>query len=208
MLLLGSVAAFTRTERLKLAPAPVAKPHYDRHFSPVCGCKRATSHLAFELRRAERIDVSVVDADGDHVATLAQGLDAPAGRVTLEWDGRRDDGQVAPDGLYRLKVRLEADRRSILVPKPIHVDTTPPVARLLGVRSGPGLDVRYSSDETARALLLVDGKVVLRGKPRRQGTSRLRWAGPLQPGTHEATVALVDLAGNRSEPTRPVSVGH
>ena len=205
-LLVGSVAAFTRTEKLKLAPAPVVKPEFDRHFSPGCNCRHATSHLSFLLRHRERIDVSVVNADGGHVATLAQGQDAPAGRVGFDWDGRGEDGRVVPDGVYRLKVRLERDRRTILIPSTIHVDTTSPKARVLGVQSGPGLDVRYTSSETARALLVLDGKVVARGAKRRPGKARLVWDGPLPPGSPEVTVVLVDPAGNRSEPTQPVSV--
>ena len=207
MLLIGSVAAFTRTEKLKLAAAPVVKPQFDRHISPVCGCRTSTAGLSFLLRRAERIDVSVVDADGGHVVTLVQGKDEPAGRVSLDWNGRGADGQVVPDGVYRLKVRLERDRRTILIPMTIHVDTTAPHGRILSVQSGAGLDVRYTSSETARALLLLDGKVALRGKQRRPGTARLHWEGPLPPGSHAITIVLVDQAGNRSQPTQPVAVG-
>jgi hypothetical protein len=73
--------------------------------------------------------------------------------------------------------------------------------------TGPGLAVRYTSDETARPLLKLDGKVVLRGKRHRPGNVRLRWDRPLPPGNHEVTLVLADQAGNRSEPTQPVSVG-
>jgi hypothetical protein len=207
VLLIGSVAAFTRTERLKLAPAPVAKPKFDRHFSPGCGCRHATSRLSFLLRHADRIGVSVVDADGGQVVTLTQGRNVPAGRFSLEWNGRGESGQVVPDGAYRLKVRLEHARRTILIPKTIRVDTSPPEARVLSVQSGPGLDVAYSSNETARALLLLDGKVVLRGERRRPGKARLQWPGPLPPGSHQVTLVLVDQAGNRSQRTQPVVVG-
>ena len=71
-LLVGSAAAFTRTERLKLAQSPVAKPKFERHLSPACGCSHATASLSLLLRRPERLDVSVIDSDGGHVATLAE----------------------------------------------------------------------------------------------------------------------------------------
>jgi FlgD Ig-like domain len=207
VLLAGSAAAFTRTEKLKLEPAPVAKPQFDRHLSPTCDCARATAQLTFLLGRPERLDVSVVDSDGAHVVTLAQARDLPAGRASFDWNGRDADGQVVADGTYRLKVYLEHDRRTILIPSTIHVDTVPPEARVLDVESGPGLDVRYRSNEAAKALVVVDDKVVFRSRRRRPGNTRLEWPGPLAPGSHEVTLVLVDQAGNRSQPTQPVVVG-
>src|SRR4029078_7458239 len=79
-LLVGSAAAFTRTERLKLAASPVAKPLFERPLPPPCGCTHATSTLSLLLRRPERLDVSVVDSDGGHVATLADAQEAKGGR--------------------------------------------------------------------------------------------------------------------------------
>jgi hypothetical protein len=210
VLLVGSAAAFAWTEKLKLEPARVSKPQFDRHFSPTCDCRRATSHLSFVLERGQRIDVSVVDVDGHHVATLAARREEPAGRVRFEWDGRTEDGQVVPDGIYRLKVRLQSERRTILIPSTIHVDTSAPELRDVGVenaQTGSGLVVRYASDETARPLLKLDGKVVFRGERRRPGNARLRWLGPLPPGSHEVTLVLVDQAGNPSQPSQPVTVG-
>jgi hypothetical protein len=210
VLLVGSAAAFAWTEKLKLEPAPVSKPEFDRHLSPSCGCRRATSHLSLLLRHSQDLDASVVDAEGNHVRTLVEGQHAPAGRVRLRWDGRGDNGQLVPDGIYRLRLRLHGDRRTILIPSAIHVDTKAPQGHVLGVQqtqSGPGLLVRYSSDETARALLLLDGEVVARGERHQAGDTRLRWSGPLPAGSHEVTLVLVDLAGNRSQPTQPVTVG-
>ncbi|HEY7004381.1 MAG TPA: FlgD immunoglobulin-like domain containing protein [Gaiellaceae bacterium] len=210
VLLVGSAAAFAWTEKLKLEPARVSKPQFDRHFSPTCNCHRATSSLSFVLERGQRIDVSVVDVDGDHVATLASGQAEPAGRVRLAWDGRTDDGLIAPDGIYRLKVRLQAERRTILIPSTIHVDTSAPELRdvvVEGAQTGSGLVIRYASDETARPLLKLDGKIVFRGERRHPGNARLRWEGPLPPGSHEAVLVLVDQAGNRSQPSQPVTVG-
>ena len=204
-LLIGSVAAFTRTEKLKLEPAPISNPRFDRHFSPTCGCRRATAHLRFRLHGSERVDVSIVDADDNHVATLASRRELAAGPASFEWNGRGDDGRVAPDGTYRLKIRLEHDRRTILLPTTIRLDTVAPEARILSVQGGPGLDVRYSSNETGRAILLLDGKPVFR-RHHRAGSEELRWPGPLPPGNHQVTLVVVDQAGNRSQPTMPVEV--
>jgi len=208
VLLIGSAAAFARTERLKLAPSPIAKPKFERHVSPGCGCKHTTAQLSFLLRRPEQLDVSVVDSDGDHVATLAEAQELAAGRVSFKWDGRDDDGQLVPDGLYRLKVRLRHDRRTILLPKAIFVDTTPPDVRVLAeVSTAKGLVVRYRANEAVRAFLLLDGKKVARGSHKSAGSGRLEWtqAGTLPQPTTGLTVVAVDRAGNRSEPV-PVVV--
>ena len=98
------------------------------------------------------------------------------------------------------------DRRTILIPTTIQVDTVAPHVRVLSVQSGPGLDVRLSSNESARAILLLDGKTVFRGRRRAAGTQTLHWLGPLPAGSHEVTVVVVDQAGNRSQPTQPVAV--
>jgi hypothetical protein len=194
-LLVGSAAAFTRTERLKLAPSPVAKPKFERHLSPTCDCPHATSSLSVLLRRPERLDVSVVDSDGDHVATLLDAEDVRAGRIVIAWDGRDDSGQVAPDGLYRLKVRLVHDRRTILIPKTVLVDTAPPRVRIVeAVSEVDGVQVRYRANEPAKAILLLDGKKVARGS-----RGQVTWQPPGAPPTAGLTLVAVDRAGNRSE---------
>jgi hypothetical protein len=195
-LLVGSAAAFTRSERLKLAASPLGKPKFERHLSPTCDCRHATASLSFLLRRPERLDVSVVDSDGGHVATLADGEDFEAGTVSFEWDGKDDGGQVVPDGLYRLKVRLERDRRTILIPKTILVDTAAPQVRILDAVSGvDGVQVRYRTNETARAILVLDGKKVARGSK-----GQVSWQPQSTPPTEGLTLVAVDRAGNRAEP--------
>lgn len=199
-LLVGSAAAFTRSERLKLEPSPVAKPKFDRRLSPSCGCPHDSAELTLLLRGPERLGVSVVDSDGDHVATLAESQDFPAGRASFDWDGRADDGSVVPDGRYRLKVRLENDRRNILIPKTILVDTEPPTLRVVeAVTTDEGLLVRYKTDENARVVLLSDGKRVARSEWK-GGSGRVTWPDAGTQPTGALTVIAVDRSGNRSEP--------
>jgi FlgD Ig-like domain len=200
-LLVGSAVAFTRAERLKLARSPVAKPKFERHLSPACDCPHAMASLSLLLRRPERLDVSVVDADGGHVATLIDGQDARAGRNAFVWDGKDESGEVVPDGLYRLKVRLERDRRTILIPNAILVDTSVPRVRILETVSGvDGVQVHYRVSETARTVLLLNGKKVARGS-----RGRVTWQPTGAPPTTGLTLVAVDRAGNRSEPV-PVTV--
>lgn len=216
-LLLGSAAAFTWTEKLKLERSPIGAPRFDRRFSPVCGCHRATARVSFLLRRSDRLDVVVVDEDEEVVTTLAEGLDRRPGRIELEWNGRDGEGRVVADGAYRVQVRLDRARRTILMPAEVHVDTKSPVVRLLGVSamsfslSGDGIEFRYTVNEPGRPILLVRNKAALRGRARKAGRASLTWKGErrsrtIKPGLYRVALAVVDRAGNRSAPTEAVTV--
>lgn len=205
-LLVGSAAAFTRSERLKLSASPLGKPEFGRHLSPTCGCSRAASKLSFLLRRPERLDVSVVDSDGGHVATLADAQESEAGTVSFVWDGRDDEGQVVPDGRYRLKVRLERDRRTILIPKTIVVDTAPPQVRIVeAVTTEAGVLVRYRTNEGVRVRLLLDDEKIAGDSSLTPGVGRVTWEPVGKPPASGVTLVAVDRSGNRTEPL-PVSI--
>jgi hypothetical protein len=220
-LLVGSAAAFTRTERLKLRPGPIGKPRYLRHFSPACDCPRAKARFSFLLRHADVLDVYVVNSDGHGVAKLASGLDRHAGRVELKWDGKESSDGLAPDGEYRLRIHLRHARRSILVPTTTQLDTVRPRVRVLPLAQttiSPGaagsagtLAIRVRSSEPGRAFLLVDGKPALRRVPLKARRATIQWDGtrhgkPVAPGAHDLTLVVVDRAGNRAAPTGPLSV--
>ena len=66
--------------------------------------------VAFTLAEAGRVDVLIVDRDGFPVRQLAQKRSLPAGKVTLEWDGRDRSGQVVADEAWSLKI--DADTAS------------------------------------------------------------------------------------------------
>ena len=62
------------------------------------------------------------------------------------------------------------------------------------------MQVRDRTNETARAILVLDGKKVARGE---QGTGE--WQPPGTPPTEGLTLVAVDRAGNRAEPV-PVTL--
>ena len=214
-LIAGAVAAFTYTEALKLETKPVGTARFDRWLSPVCDCPRETARLRFRLREPKRLDVTVVDADGERVRVLESGARHPAGRVRLSWDGRDDAGQVVPDGAYRVRVRLRDERRTIAIPVDVNVDTRAPRARLLDVsilvEFAGELEVRYRSNEPARPILSVDGTEVVRGELHGAGRTTLVWPAvvdgmPLAAGIHTISLAVEDRAGNVSAPSAPVTI--
>lgn len=215
-LLVGSVAAFTYTQKLKLERSPVATAHFERWVSPECDCPRATAGLSFLLRERERIDVTIVDRDGNFVKTLLAGSEEGPGRVRTKWDGRDEAGRIVPDGEYRVRVRMHDARRTIVIPVDVQVDTVPPRARLLGVSSttlapGETIELRYATNEFGRSFVLVDGKIAARGSRKTPGRRTVVWRGrmqrePLPPGIYAVSLIVQDRAGNRSEPTASANV--
>ena len=219
-LLVATAAAFAVTERLKLERSPITGTRVDRLFSPVCECARDAAVISFVLRQRNQVTVDVLDSDGDAVRILVRERDEARGRVSYTWDGRDEAGRIVPEGRYRPRVRIEEHGRTIVLPNPIRVDTTPPRIRFVDVFPrvfSPDDDGRndrvtatYEVDEIARPMLLVDDRRRLLGRfsPR---SGRLTWFGqvngrPVRPGTYELRLRSFDRAGNRSRRTRAVPV--
>ena len=223
LLLLGATAAaFAVAERLKLERAPLTAPRFTRLIGPTCNCESAQATLGIRLRKPERLDVSIVDLQGEHVRTLATDAPRKRGPVQFQWDGRDDAGAVVGDGRYRVRFHLDRTDRTITVPTPIRVDTTAPRLTLISAKprtivTGSGdrderVLIVYRTNERAYPLLLVGSEVALHGKSRRAGRAEARWRGRLggsflDPGDYRADLFAVDPAGNRSKPVSvPVRV--
>ena len=221
VLLAATAAAFGVAERLKLGRSPVTAPRFDRSLAPTCGCESARARLSLTLRRPDTVDASIVDAAGKHVRLLVERSARRRGRTTFVWDGRDDRGQVAPDGLYRLRIALERSDRTIVVPTPIRVDGKPPRIALVSAAprtfspDGDGRADRvlftYRASEGSYPVVRVGGRIVVRGKLRPAGPGRVRWRGRIEgrfaaPGVYRTSLEAVDAAGNRSEPTPAVSL--
>ena len=219
-LLVATATAFAVTERLKLEKSPVTGTKVDKIFSPVCECSHDVAVVSFRLRKPETVTVDILNSHGDSVATLVRDQREQDGRVSYTWDGHNDLGLVVPEGRYRPRVRLRAHGRTIVLPNPIRVDTTPPTIRLVRLFPevlSPGIDGRhdrltalYQSNERARALMLVDGKQRVLARFRAT-KGRLRWFGlvdghAVPPGTYAVRLRALDQAGNRSASTRPMKV--
>ena len=70
---------------------------------------RARTTLSFDLPRAERVTLRILDVAGRSVRTLAAGEPMVAGPHDRAWDGRDDAGAILPAGVYL--VRLQAGER-------------------------------------------------------------------------------------------------
>jgi FlgD Ig-like domain len=213
VLLAGIAAAFVVTEDLKLQPDPIARPKLAKTFSPVCKCEKATARIAFRLRAADSLTLTIVDDEGQVVRTLLREASFEPGDHAFGWDGRDEDGKILPEGRYRARVELRKLGRLIEFPQRIRLDTTPPRPRVVGVSRrlispdddgrGDAITIRYRVDEPSYVILLVNGRRQIRSKP---GKQAIRWAPRrLRPGLEELRLVAVDLAGNR-RPGKPFFV--
>lgn len=208
VLLGATAAAFVVTERLKLEPSPITQVFVTKVFSPTCECETDLGVIAFRLRRAERLTLSIADRGRHTVRTLVGPVARRRGPFSATWDGRDEDGAVVPDGVYRPLVHLR--HRTILMPNRIRIDTTPPRVRLRSVaprvlEPGKRLRVRYLLDEPARVYVFLDGKRVVLGRSTRPRW-KVEWHARGRPGVYRVTTAARDVAGNLSDATHPVVV--
>lgn len=220
-LLVATGLAFAITERLKLTPSPIlgtSVPY--KFFSPVCECDTDVAIIRFRLRKRDTIDVEILDRSGVVVRTLARRQPKDRGSVEIIWNGRDESGAVAPEGVYRPRVRLHKQRRTITLPNPITLDLTRPRFVAAAVRPlvfSPDGDARnelvkarYRLSERAQVSLIVDGRrQVLKRGTRERGV--VQWFGLIdgvrvEPGRYRVQLGARDLAGNIARWTPPAVV--
>jgi FlgD Ig-like domain len=170
VLVAATIAAFFLTQHLKVTtpllagtPRPVPGVIDPLHGVPCMqGRNSGSTTISFYLlHRADTVDVFVVSDDtGEIVRTVAtdrhmrKGVRNPDG--VFHWDGREDNGQVAPDGAYYFRVALIHQNRTIdLSSTPVKVKTVPPhpvVTRvtpsLIPGAHGTNVSIHYSGNES------------------------------------------------------------
>jgi hypothetical protein len=217
-LLAATAAAFVVTEGAKLEKSPIAGTRVDPVFSPESAVpEKRNAHIEFRLRTRERLAVWIQDSEGRRIAQLLSNRNAPRGaKFDLVWNGFSPSGVIFPDGVYKPVVKLERSHRTLVLPNPIELDTTPPV---ITVRKIPHAIISPDGDghndvfretyrvrEPAHGILSVRGQRVeftLGQKP----TGELVWNGklgkpskPVRPGMYVLRASAQDRAGNVSTP--------
>ncbi|HVS29225.1 MAG TPA: N,N-dimethylformamidase beta subunit family domain-containing protein [Solirubrobacteraceae bacterium] len=169
VLVVATLAAFFVAQRLKQEPSVISVTVLgSRSFSPV-GHGARSARLAIRLKHSDDITVEIVRARTDEpVRRLVTDRTLHARqRLIVTWDGRRDNGRLAPDGRYRVQVLLRRQGRSTFAHKRILLLTTPP-RPIVTVRSGPTFEAAVR--KRAPAVLPVRGgnfnQAVLRAKTR------------------------------------------
>jgi hypothetical protein len=222
LLVAATFGAFFLAQRLKHSPTVIQQVKVTPVFSPNRDGRFDRARISFKLKKADDVTVTVVDAAGDPVRTLAGDRHLPAYRPTrFTWDGRDDAGRMVPDGIYRTRVTLRREGRSIVVPRAFRKDTIPPSPRVVSIGpqrdrvprpellprpearparvtfAAPGRRIRVLLFRTSPAATVAAMPPV----PLPDGTTRWTWDGtlggrPAPAGTYLVVVESRDSAGN------------
>ncbi len=158
LLVLATVGAFFVAQRLKSGAPVIERVYFQPVVSPNGDGRKDTVTLRFDLPRADRAEVDIVDSRGDTAHRLAD-RNLPPGTHRFVWDGEGPRGQLAPDGEYFLRVRLRRQGRTLQSPRTLTLDTMPPKPQILAVTPA----------------------TVFSGTTGRRGRARIRYAGPTDP---------------------------
>ncbi len=219
LLVLVTAGAFVLTQVLKTEMPVVLRfsvaPIY---FSPNGDGTRDRTRVGFDLSEPAEVSFSIIDMDGNDVRELVDERElAGDRRHRFTWDGRDDDGNVVPDGTYRLRVVRRKEGRRLDSFKEIVVDTTPPKVELASAKPGVvdpsngrpvAVTIRYRGPSTRgpefRVWRTDDGEPRIvdrfRGDERRRGV----WNGRTISGDYAVDgdyalqVRVRDLAGNEA----------
>jgi hypothetical protein len=139
LLVAACFLAFFLTQRLKHRPTSVQQFKLTPNFAPTPAGHHKQEQISFKLAHAESATVTIIDANGNLVATLLTRYPVPRYKtVSLLWNGRRgtarshrrvtsstghtyilpaNRGRLAPAGEYRVKLRLSRQREPVLSPR-------------------------------------------------------------------------------------------
>ncbi len=138
-LVLACLGAFFLTQRLKHTPTAVQTFELTPVFSPYPDSRLKQEAISFKLKQADSVTVTVIDSEGDVVATLVRERRLPRYKqFSLRWNGRRGvarvhqltrtasgrpvvvalpSGPLAKPGDYRVEIRLHDQHRTIRSPR-------------------------------------------------------------------------------------------
>jgi hypothetical protein len=213
-LVAATFGAFFVAQRLKGAP-PVVQVKGKRWLSPNGDGRRDRAELTLSVRASDVLTADLVDASGTPVRRLVTERPIrPSSPVRVTWNGRTDDGTIAPDGVYRVRGSLLKQGRSVVNPRLITLDTTPPEPQVVRIRPGQvvgpkapemSIVVRGISQRTATRFRVIrtdtpKPQLVAKGR-RAPGLRRWIWNGrsggkPVPPGVYVVQVRVRDRAGN------------
>ena len=220
-LVAATFGAFFVAQRLKGAP-PVVQLKGQRWLSPNGDGRRDRARLELRVREDDVLTADLIDEAGSPVRRLV--TERPIRRsspIRVTWDGRTDEGAIAPDGVYRIRGTLLEQGRSVVNPRLITLDTAPPRPRVVRISPGqvvgpqaPEMRIVVSgvSPRNATRFRVIrtdvpEPQVVAKGS-REPGLKRWLWNGrsrgePVPPGVYVVQVRVRDRAGNvGSNPVR------
>ena len=222
-LIVATIGAFFVTQHLKvstplIAGSPKPSPAVISPNGTGCGgLYRAANFSFYLLHRADDVSVDIVDQGGAVVRTLASGrhmrrsVRNPDG--VYRWNGREDNGRIAPDGTYYFLIALLHQGRTVeLTGKPVTVKSAPPqpvvtsVAPSIIPSGNSAVTITYRGNEKSGGFIQIY-RTDLPGGLRRvfafhtSGAGHRQWDGlingrPAPAGTYLVGLRITDKACN------------
>ena len=218
LLVVATFFAFFAAQRLKSAPTVANLRSISQHFSPNADDRGDVARIRLRVRRDDDVTVAMVDDLGTEVKRLATAVPAtPDTPLRLSWDGSTDDGGVAPEGVYRVRVSLRKGNRAVTLGPGVNLDLTAPrpTVKVGGPEGGDWITGPVAGRIPFRVLVtskrLPTRVEVLRTdltEPRAvarltlpPGVREGEWDGradgrPAPPGTYQIVAFVRDQAGN------------
>jgi hypothetical protein len=242
-LALATVGAFFVTQHLKvttplIAGLPRPVPGVIDPYGARCGgVDHSRMRISFYLlHRSDDVDVYIIDSGGTIVRTLASGRHLGIRRRTeFVWNGREDDGTVAPDGNYYVRVALLHQGRTVEItdragsPERVKVKSVPPhplvsaVSPPLIPQGSTPVTIDYRGTEGRSGIIRLyrtdlPGMPLEKSFKTRWGAHRAVWDGqidgtPAPAGTYLVGLDVTDAACDtgrfpRLKPPAPGSTDH
>ncbi len=218
LLVVATIGAFFAAQRLKHQDPLLRYRASDRAFSPNDDGIKDTARIRFRLPEADDVTVTILDPDGGAVARIATNKPLGKGAQVFRWDGRTDDGLLAPEDDYRVRVGLRNEGRTNTLPHSIKLDLQAPQPQIQAVDAPSHRPIAI--DGLGRRSAVAKVKPPARkpvfsvwrtdmSKPREvvdrlpsTGRRSAEWDGRINgslapPGTYMITVEAQDRAGNR-----------
>jgi flagellar hook assembly protein FlgD len=105
VLVLATLAALYSNQRIRRQGLVLDSIHVSRGFSPDGNGHRDRAKISFRIKGPDEINLDVLDANGHLVRRLATArLLADRVPTVFHWNGRNDAGNLAPPGIYRLRI--------------------------------------------------------------------------------------------------------
>jgi hypothetical protein len=157
VLVAATIAAFFATQLLKSEfPLVLRFATKPAHFSPNEDGYRDETRVGFDLSEPAEVTFSIVDSEGNEVRRIVDGRRlAGDTKHRFAWDGRDEDGNPVPDGIYRMRVVRRDESRVIDSFKEITVDSRPPRVQL--ARAKPSVIVGGERGQSQRVTVRYTG---------------------------------------------------